>query len=89
MVENQTFQLAPGEALLLFTDGVTECENPAGEELGGSGVVEFATPLLGKSAPSIILGLNSLVMNFAGLTPQGDDVTLVALSRRPVATATP
>jgi len=86
---NQTFQLAPGEALLLFTDGVTECENAVGEELGGGGVVEFATPLLGKSAPSIILGLNSLVMNFAGLTPQGDDVTLVALSRHPVATATP
>ncbi|HXI13721.1 MAG TPA: SpoIIE family protein phosphatase [Thermoanaerobaculia bacterium] len=79
---NQTLQLAPGESLLLFTDGVTECENAKGEELGGGGVLEFAAPLLGKSANSILLGLNSLVMNFAGLTPQGDDVTLVALSRR-------
>ena len=31
-------ELRPGQCICLFTDGVTEAENPSGEMFGGEGV---------------------------------------------------
>ncbi len=80
---NQTVRLEPGESLLLFTDGVTECESPDGEELGGQGVLDFAESLFGDSATTILLKLDTLIGDYACHRPFGDDVTVMALSRNP------
>ncbi len=34
--EDVTFSLAPGERLCLFSDGITECEDPAGNQFGSA-----------------------------------------------------
>ncbi len=36
-----TVALYPGDRLFLVSDGVTECPNPAGEELGGEGLIKM------------------------------------------------
>lgn len=36
-----SFSLQPGDRLFLVSDGVTECPNPFGEELGGEGLIKI------------------------------------------------
>ena len=71
--------LRPGDALLLYTDGVTEAMNPSRTLYSDERLEKF----LGtnrSSAPSQIIGdLISDVRHFAGEAPQSDDITLLAL----------
>lgn len=39
--ERVSLALVPGDRLLLMTDGVTECRDPAGRELGEEGLIEM------------------------------------------------
>jgi serine phosphatase RsbU (regulator of sigma subunit)/pSer/pThr/pTyr-binding forkhead associated (FHA) protein len=77
----QTTRLEPGSALVLFTDGITEAESPAGEELGEAPVVEFLRPLAGKGASVIATELETFVCEFVGGSQMADDLTLVVISR--------
>ena len=71
--------LRPGEALLLYTDGVTEAMDLSKTLYSDERLEKF----LGtnrSSAPSQIIGdLISDVRHFAGEAPQSDDITLLAL----------
>ena len=75
-----TAQLAPGEALFLFTDGVTEATDLAGAEFGEAQLAA----LLGSSASGLAAGalaerVVEAVNRFAEGAPQADDITCVAL----------
>ncbi|RVT96659.1 fused response regulator/phosphatase [Rhodovarius crocodyli] len=71
--------LAPGETLVLFTDGVSEAESPEADFYGRerlSGAIAGA----GDAAPGVLL--TAILADMAGFTrdaPQADDVTLLAL----------
>jgi serine phosphatase RsbU (regulator of sigma subunit) len=78
---DQETTLAPGEALLMFTDGVIEAENDKGEELGHDAVCVSAAPWNGGDAAGLIERLEKSVLGFSGNTPLGDDLTILALSR--------
>ncbi|MGK5632622.1 PP2C family protein-serine/threonine phosphatase [Streptomyces sp. URMC 123] len=74
-----TFRLAPGEGLLLYTDGLTEARTGDGAMLGEAGLTGF---LAGRSHP---VGANAVVQDTVALIdalPHGveDDVALLALS---------
>ena len=75
-------QLAPGDALVLFTDGVTEAENDGGQDLGG---LEHLAPRLatmhGAAAAELTAAIESEVLTHMGDAPLADDVTLVVVSR--------
>ena len=72
-------QLAPGDALLLYTDGVTEAANPDGE-LFGDERLEAELARTGHSGPEArIRGILEAVDAFAEGAPQHDDITLLAL----------
>lgn len=77
----QTMRLEPGSALVLFTDGISEAESPAGEELGMEPVIEFLRPLAGKPASFIAAELEKFVCDFVGGSQMADDLTLVVVSR--------
>ncbi|HEY0142726.1 MAG TPA: SpoIIE family protein phosphatase [Thermoanaerobaculia bacterium] len=84
----QRIQLEPGDSLVLFTDGVTEAENAAEEQLGIEPVVELARTLHGTAAPRILESIDECVQKFAGDAAAADDVTMLAISRlRPIVTA--
>ena len=71
--------LGPGEALLLYTDGVTEAMNPS-ETLYSDQRLEQFLRTNRASAPHQIIGdLIGDVKQFAGGAPQSDDITVLAL----------
>ena len=71
----------PGDALILYTDGIPEAENLAGEFYGEQALVEVAKSSLGKSAGDLQSSILEAVHRFAGDAPQHDDITLLVLVR--------
>ena len=75
-------QLAPGDALVLFTDGVTEAENEEGEDLGSlAHVTKRLETMHGAGADELSSALEAVVLDHMGDAPLADDVTLVVVSR--------
>lgn len=79
---NQSVTLAPGDSLVLFTDGVTEAENEAEEQLGLDPVATLLTPMHGTSAGELLQSIERHVAAFTCDAPAGDDVTMLALTRK-------
>jgi serine phosphatase RsbU (regulator of sigma subunit) len=52
-VRDVTVTLAPGDALVLYTDGVVEARNRAGEQFGQDGLVALLSTCAGRSAAGI------------------------------------
>jgi len=77
----QSITLAPGDSLVLFTDGITEAENEHEEQLGLNPVQVRLSTLHGMHAPEILDTIESCVHDYVGNTPAGDDVTMLALTR--------
>ena len=71
-----------GDALLLFSDGVTEPVSPdADEEFGEDRLAQVLATLRDQSADSIIACINQKVDEFTGGAPPLDDITLVVAKR--------
>jgi sigma-B regulation protein RsbU (phosphoserine phosphatase) len=78
---DQQIALEPGDALVLFTDGVTEAENAAEDQLGLAPVAALVTPMHGHPASQILDAIEAHVQAFIGDVANNDDVTLMAISR--------
>ena len=78
---NQTIQLQRGDALVLFTDGVTEAENAKEEQLGLTTVADMLKALHCADATKILAAVDEHVHAYIGETPPGDDVTMLAVTR--------
>ena len=79
--EKSAAALAPGDAIILYTDGVTEAENDRQEQFG----VERLRGVFADSPPSDARETNTAVFRavkeFAGAAPQFDDITCLTLYR--------
>lgn len=71
----------PDDLLLLYTDGVTEAQNVAGEFFGEERLMELGQTCLNQPAQSIHDTLLQAVRSFVGLAPQFDDITLLNIRR--------
>jgi serine phosphatase RsbU (regulator of sigma subunit)/pSer/pThr/pTyr-binding forkhead associated (FHA) protein len=78
---NQSLTLGAGDSLVLFTDGVTEAENIAEEQLGLDPVCEMLRTMHGTEARGILELIDTHVHEFIGDVPAGDDVTMLAMTR--------
>ncbi len=78
---NRKVRLAPGDALILFTDGLSEAENAAGEELAAIPLQQKLAATHGSSADVITRAVEEIVLAHTGDRPLADDVTLVVVSR--------
>ncbi|HSH03522.1 MAG TPA: SpoIIE family protein phosphatase [Anaerolineae bacterium] len=75
-----TVQLAVGDLVLLYTDGVTECENGKGQVWGENGLRRVVDGLgIGVTSEEVVAGVKGAVQAFAGAEGIDDDVTMVAL----------
>lgn len=73
--------LAPGDKLLLYTDGLTEVFNAAGEEFGIPRVRALATRLGCTEPRALLSACLEEVHSFAPSSAQTDDLTLLVLHR--------
>jgi energy-coupling factor transporter ATP-binding protein EcfA2 len=76
-------ELPPGAALLIYTDGVLDAQNPQEERFGSDRVLEIAQSSLGRSAHGLQADLLARVQQFMGDAQQFDDITLVTVVRNP------
>jgi serine phosphatase RsbU (regulator of sigma subunit) len=74
-----TVPLEPGDILVLYTDGVTEQENPQEEEFSLDRLQQVILNKASEPAPIIIADLAEAVSTFAGPAEQSDDFTLVIM----------
>jgi len=74
--------LQPGDALILFSDGVTEASDPQGEEFGEARLAELVSSVRERPAAEIVDIINAAVAEFTQGAPAADDITVVAAVRR-------
>lgn len=72
-------QLAPGDTLVLYTDGVTEATDEHDREYGVERLSAIVQSSRGLPAKDLIAAIVSDVTAFAGSRPQFDDITLMVL----------
>ena len=83
--EQGSITLAPGDALVLYTDGVTEAMNGEHEELGMERLQEILAATSSRSPEEINRSIFNGIRAFAGGAPQSDDITCLTLFRGPAA----
>ncbi len=80
ILQDRTIELAPGDALVLYTDGVTEARR-AGEFFGEERLADAVQALEVSSAECLAAGIEAAVTDFRdGAT---DDLAVVVLLARP------
>ena len=82
--ESGSIQLEPGDALILYTDGVVEAFNASGEDFGNERWLAAIRELPEVSAEETLRLLMRKVDAFVGATRQSDDITcLIFRTARP------
>ena len=76
-----SFQLEQGDALVLFTDGVTEAMNTNFEEFGEERLEDTLEEVALHNCQQIVEAIKADVKAFAGEAEQSDDITILALKR--------
>ena len=77
--ERTELTLRPGDAIVLYTDGVTEAFNAADECYGNERLLADAGALAGHSAADSAASLHRQVLAFARGAPQSDDIAIMTL----------
>jgi len=77
-----SLRLEPGEALALYTDGVTEAFDAGGGMFGNDRLMETARAAGGSTAAETVDRLFVAVQGFAAGVPASDDITALVLRRR-------
>jgi serine phosphatase RsbU (regulator of sigma subunit) len=74
--------MAAGDTLVLFSDGVTEAENTAGDEFGDDQLRQCLDGAAQRSAIEIVESVRQSLAEFCGGATARDDVTIMALKVR-------
>ncbi len=75
-------ELKSGEALVIYSDGVTEAVNEKDEEFGMERLIEVIRKNLKASASGLRDKVESALSSFTQTTPANDDITLVIVKRK-------
>ncbi|MBL7184329.1 MAG: serine/threonine-protein phosphatase, partial [Anaerolineae bacterium] len=78
-LERREVELAEGDVVVFYTDGVTEAINERTEEFGQARLAQVIVENRDLAAQELIDGINEEVTAFIGGEPQFDDFTLVVL----------
>jgi len=73
--------LAEGDMLVLYSDGVTEANNPNFDEFGEDRLIDLVQRYRNDPAGAIVQAITRSVTDFAAGAPQADDITLLVAKR--------
>jgi sigma-B regulation protein RsbU (phosphoserine phosphatase) len=76
---SHALQLAPGDALLFYTDGCIEAQDAGGDEYGLERLVALARSAARAPAAEIVAGCARDVAAFRGARSAADDLTIMAV----------
>lgn len=79
--EPQELDLEAGDLLMMFTDGIVEAEDPAGEQFQLDRLVALVIEHSGEPLDAIADAIDAALDDFAAGTPFSDDRTVVMLRR--------
>ena len=84
LIPDATFEqsqttLAPGDRLLIQSDGITECAAPGGALLNDEGLMEMLAGMRGITGHDLLTGLMERLNTYAGHHDLADDVSAVLL----------
>jgi sigma-B regulation protein RsbU (phosphoserine phosphatase) len=74
--------LAPGDLVIVFSDGVSEATNRQGEEFGRAGLLQAMSGLHGAKPDAALESLLATVRKYSEGASQGDDITALVLRYR-------
>ncbi|HTP02738.1 MAG TPA: GAF domain-containing protein [Anaerolineales bacterium] len=80
-ITERTIRLEQGDALLLYTDGITEAFSPEGNMFGDERLLENVEGHRDADASALLDGIDSQVKAFMGALPLSDDMTMLAVKR--------
>src|SRR5581483_12297935 len=75
--EVRTVSLLPHDQLVIYSDGVTEAQNPAAEFFGKKRLREVVTAHAGESCRAIHDAIQEAVATFTEGAAQSDDITVL------------
>jgi len=79
--EASTVALAPGDVILVYSDGVIDCRNAANEPYGFERLLDLITTVGDLPPAEIAESILGAVDEHRGTEPHADDVTLLLLKR--------
>ena len=77
--DQECVQLQPGDTVIVFSDGVSEALNSAGEEFGDDRLEEVAQAGGDAPPPVIVERIVASVREFTKGAPQSDDITVMVV----------
>jgi phosphoserine phosphatase RsbU/P len=77
----QCVTMNPADILVIYSDGVTEAQNPNEEEFGEERFGALLVENRGKSAPEIVTAANAALAEWAAGGNPADDITMVVAKR--------
>jgi sigma-B regulation protein RsbU (phosphoserine phosphatase) len=81
-LQEEVVQLESGDLIVLYTDGITEAINEAGEAFGMERLIDVIQRHRSLEVGDILTAIQRSVIDFEGRQPQFDDITLMILRVR-------
>jgi serine phosphatase RsbU (regulator of sigma subunit)/anti-sigma regulatory factor (Ser/Thr protein kinase) len=81
-LEYDRLKLKKDDMLVIYTDGITEAMNKAGEQYGNDRLIQFIKSHAELTPEEFTKKLDANLSKFTGGAPQGDDITLVVIKEK-------